>query len=169
METLNIRMYWLMNTMYSILYFGLDGMMSFNVEANMMAYVSLGGYKVPELQKIKMAKTNNDNYKFGIFLLEILMGKRPSKNASNKIVDFPNIVKDVVLEERTMHIFNIEILRRIRSPRDFGLLHALQLPIGCCAPSPAIRPYMKEVVKNLEKLGPKMHYPLCTPRISSVY
>jgi len=138
--------------------------MSPNAAAEMMAAASLEGYKAPELQKMKKANTKTDIYSFGIFLLEILMGKRPGKNSSNEIVDLPSIVKAAVLEERTMQIFDIEILRAIRSPADEGLLHALQLAMGCCAPSPAVRPDIKEVVRQLEELRPKMHSPLYTPR-----
>lgn len=144
--------------------FGLAGLMSPNAAAEMMAAASLEGYKAPELQKMKKANTKTDIYSFGIFLLEILMGKRPGKNSSNEIVDLPSIVKAAVLEERTMQIFDIEILRAIRSPADEGLLHALQLAMGCCAPSPAVRPDIKEVVRQLEELRPKMHSPLYTPR-----
>lgn len=150
--------------------FGLAGLMSPNAAAEMMAAASLEGYKAPELQKMKKANTKTDIYSFGIFLLEILMGKRPGKNASasEEIVDLPSIVKAAVLEERTMQIFDLEILRGIRSPADDGLLHALQLAMGCCAPSPVVRPDIKEVVRQLEELRPKMHSPLYTPRTAAL-
>uniref|UniRef100_A0A0D6R672 Protein kinase domain-containing protein n=1 Tax=Araucaria cunninghamii TaxID=56994 RepID=A0A0D6R672_ARACU len=146
--------------------YGLDRLMSPSAAAEMMAAASLEGYKAPELQKMKKANTKTDIYNFGILLLEILMGKRPGRNSSgsDEIVDLPSIVKAAVLEERTTQVFDAEILRGMRTPADDGLLQALRLAMGCCAPSPSVRPDIKEVIRQLEEIRPKMHSPLYTPR-----
>ncbi|GLJ43302.1 hypothetical protein SUGI_0899250 [Cryptomeria japonica] len=146
--------------------YGLDRLMSPSAAAEMMEASSLEGYKAPELQKMKRANTKTDIYSFGILLLEILMGKRPGTNASvtNEIVDLPSIVKDAVLEERTTQIFDAEILKGLRSPADDGLIQALRLAMGCCAPSPTARPDIKEVIRQLEEIRPKLYSPLYTPR-----
>eukprot|EP01018_Ginkgo_biloba_P039898 Gb_15482 [translate_table: standard] len=144
--------------------YGLDRLMSPSAAAEMMSASSLEGYKAPELQKMKRANTKTDIYSFGIFLLEILTGQRPGKNAStSEIVDLPTIVKTAVLEERTMEIFDAEISKGMRSPADDGLVPALQLAMGCCAPSPYVRPDIKEVVRQLEEIKPNIISPFYTP------
>eukprot|EP01018_Ginkgo_biloba_P019406 Gb_07915 [translate_table: standard] len=144
--------------------YGLDRLMTPASAAEMMGAATLEGYRAPELQKMKKANTKTDIYSFGIFLLEILMGKRPGKSKnSDEFVDLPSIVKTAVLEESILELFDVEVLRGMRSPVDDGLLQALQLAMGCCAPSPSVRPDIKAVVRQLEEIRPKIHSALYTP------
>ncbi|KAH9308148.1 hypothetical protein KI387_036059 [Taxus chinensis] len=144
--------------------YGLDRLMTPLSAAEMMNASSLEGYKAPELLKMKKANTKTDIYNFGILLLEILIGKRPGRNdSSGDVVDLPSIVKNAVLEESTLELFDVEILRGMRSPMDDGLLQALQLAMGCCAPSPSVRPDIKLVIRQLEEIRPKSYSALYTP------
>ncbi|KAL5223202.1 hypothetical protein ABZP36_027915 [Zizania latifolia] len=106
------------------------------------------GYRAPELQSRSRCSPRTDVYAFGILLLELLMGRRPSG-------DLPAAVKAAVLEEATTEVFDAEVVRGVRSPAEEGLLHALKLAMGCCAPVAAARPSMAEVVRQLEEIRPR--------------
>lgn len=108
------------------------------------------GYRAPAEQRRKAgeaAKAKADVYAFGILLLELLMGRRPSS-------DLPAAVKVAVLEETALE----ELLDSglvSQQHHEEGLLQALKLAMGCCAPVPAARPSMAEVVRQLEESRPR--------------
>ncbi|GFZ20162.1 transmembrane kinase-like 1 [Actinidia rufa] len=144
--------------------FGLDKLMIPVVADELVALAKTDGYKAPELQKMKKCNSRTDVYAFGILLLEILLGKRPGKNGrSGDYVDLPSLVKVAVLEETTMEVFDVEVLKGIRSPMEDGLVQALKLAMGCCAPVASIRPTMDEVVKQLEENRPRNRSALYSP------
>ncbi|KAH9310973.1 hypothetical protein KI387_026008 [Taxus chinensis] len=144
--------------------YGLHKLMNTTANLEMLEAAASQGYKAPELVKMKKANAKTDIYSFGIVLLEILTGRRSGRtDSSGRIVDLPTIVKTAVLEERISELFDLELLRGMRSPADEGLLQVLQLAMGCCAPSPSVRPHIKEVVHQLEEIRPKSQSPLYTP------
>ncbi|WZY84351.1 hypothetical protein YC2023_030735 [Brassica napus] len=137
--------------------FGLDKIMVQAVADEIVSQAKSDGYKAPELHKMKKCNPRSDVYAFGILLLEILMGKKPGKSGRNggEYVDLPSLVKAAVLEETTMEVFDLEAMKGIRSPMEEGLVHALKLAMGCCAPVTTVRPSMEEVVKQLEENRPR--------------
>lgn len=143
--------------------FGLDKLMVPSVADEMVTLAKTDGHKAPELQKMKKCNLRTDVYAFGILLLEILIGKKPGKSASGHFVDLPSLVKVAVLEETTMEVFDVEILKGIRSPMEEGLVQALKLAMGCCAPVAMVRPTMDEVVKQLEENRPRNRSALYSP------
>ncbi|KAJ8749502.1 hypothetical protein K2173_025697 [Erythroxylum novogranatense] len=144
--------------------YGLDKLMVPAVADEIVALAKTDGYKAPELQRMKKCNSRTDVYAFGILLLEILIGKRPGKNGrSGDFVDLPSMVKVAVLEETTMEVFDVEVLKGIRSPMEEGLVQALKLGMGCCAPAAAVRPTMDEVVKQLEENRPRNRSTLYSP------
>ncbi|KAL5562063.1 hypothetical protein UlMin_031810 [Ulmus minor] len=144
--------------------FGLDKIMIPSVADEMVALAKTDGYKAPELQKMKKCNSRTDVYAFGILLLEILIGKKPGKSGRNgEFVDLPSMVKVAVLEETTMEVFDVEVLKGIRSPMEEGLIQALKLAMGCCAPVASVRPSMDEVVKQLEENRPRNRSALYSP------
>lgn len=136
--------------------FGLHLLMNPASKMAMLEASASQGYKAPELLKMNKANTKTDIYSLGIILLEILTGRRPiERDSSNQIVDLPTVVKNAVLEERISDLFDPAILGGgMKSPMDEGLLRVLQLAMGCCAPSPSVRPDIKEVIRQLEKICP---------------
>lgn len=144
--------------------FGLDKLMIPAVADEIVALAKTDGYKAPELQKMKKCNSRTDVYAFGIMLLEILLGKKPGKSGrSGEYVDLPSLVKVAVLEETTMEVFDVEVLKGIRSPMEDGLVQALKLAMGCCAPVATVRPTMEEVVKQLEENRPRNRSALYSP------
>ncbi|KAK9944888.1 hypothetical protein M0R45_010432 [Rubus argutus] len=144
--------------------FGLDKVMIPSVADEMVALAKADGYKAPELQKMKKCNSRTDVYAFGILLLEILIGKRPGKSGrSGEFVDLPSLVKVAVLEETTLEVFDVEVLKGIRNPMEEGLVQALKLAMGCCAPVASVRPSMDEVVKQLEENRPRNRSALYSP------
>ncbi|XP_043706139.1 putative kinase-like protein TMKL1 isoform X2 [Telopea speciosissima] len=144
--------------------FGLDKMMVPALADEIVAVAKSDGYKAPELQKMKKCNPRTDVYAYGILLLEILMGKKPGKDArSGQFVDLPSMVKVAVLEETTMEVFDVEVLKGIRNPMEEGLVQALKLAMGCCAPVASVRPTMDEVVKQLEENRPRNRSALYSP------
>lgn len=79
------------------------------------------------------------------------MGEETRKNRKEqRVCGFTSFVKIAVLEETAMEIFNLVVLKGIRNPIEDGLVHALKLAMGCCAPMPLVKPTMEEVVRQLE-------------------
>ncbi|GAB4841321.1 Putative kinase-like protein tmkl1 [Ancistrocladus abbreviatus] len=144
--------------------FGLDKVMIPTIADEIVAQAKIDGYKAPELQRMKKCNSRTDVYAFGILLLEILIGKKPGKTGRNgEYVDLPSMVKAAVLEETTMEVFDVEVLKGIRSPMEDGLVQALKLAMGCCAPVATVRPTMDEVVKQLEENRPRNRSALYSP------
>lgn len=144
--------------------FGLDKLMVPAVADEMVALAKTDGYKAPELQKMKKCNSRTDVFAYGILLLEILIGKRPGKNSrSSDYIDLPSMVKVAVLEETTLEVFDVEVIKGIRSPMEEGLVQALKLAMGCCAPVASVRPTMDEVVKQLEENRPRNRSALYSP------
>lgn len=143
---------------------GLDKLMVHAVADEMVTAAKSDGYKAPELNKMKKCNSRTDVYAFGILLLEILLGKKPGKDSrSGEFLDLPSLVKVAVLEETTMEIFDVEVLKGTRSPMEDGLVQALKLAMGCCAPVASVRPDMDEVVKQLEENRPRNRSALYSP------
>nr|GMD17241.1 putative kinase-like protein TMKL1 [Ipomoea batatas] len=144
--------------------FGLDKIMVASIAEETLLLAKADGYKAPELQKMKNCSSRTDVYAFGILLLEILLGKKPGKTGRNgEFVDLPSLVKVAVLEETTMEVFDAELLKGIRSPMEEGLVQALKLAMGCCAPVATVRPTMEEVVRQLEENRPRNRSALYSP------
>lgn len=144
--------------------FGLDKLMVPAVADEIVALAKVDGYRAPELQRMKKCSSRTDVYAFGILLLEILLGRKPGKSGRNgDFVDLPSLVKVAVLEETTMEVFDMEIVKGIRSPMEEGLVQALKLAMGCCAPVASVRPTMDEVVRQLEENRPRNRSALYSP------
>ncbi|RAL43425.1 hypothetical protein DM860_012566 [Cuscuta australis] len=140
---------------------GLDKIMIPSISEQTLSLSKADGYKAPELQKMKHCNSRTDVYAFGILLLEMLLGKKPGKSV--EMTDLPSLVKGAVLEERTMEVFDAEVLKGARSPMEEGLVQALKLAMGCCSPVATVRPCMEEVVRQLEENRPRNRSALYSP------
>ncbi|CAO2169941.1 unnamed protein product [Urochloa humidicola] len=116
----------------------------------MLAAAKADGYKAPELHSMTRCSARTDVYAFGILLLELLVGRR------NQSSDLPSVVKAAVLQETPLEeVLDAGLLKNATTAEEVqGLMQALKLAMGCCAPVPAARPTMPEVVRQLEDTRP---------------
>ncbi|XP_062195021.1 putative kinase-like protein TMKL1 [Phragmites australis] len=133
-------------------------------EEAVLATAKGNGYKAPELQSMKKCSARTDVYAFGILLLELLMGRKPCGSGGTRgrvMNDLPSVVKVAVLEETALEeVLDAEVVKGLRnSPAEEGLVQALKLAMGCCAPVASARPSMAEVVRQLEESRPKNQHP----------
>ncbi|CAM6047590.1 unnamed protein product [Sphagnum compactum] len=136
--------------------YGLSRLMTPAANANVVATARSLGYRAPELTKIKRASTKSDVYSFGIILLELLTGKAPGDvTAREGAVDLPDYVAEVVKENWTAEVFDLELMKGPAAPSEEELMTALQLAMQCVTPAPASRPEMDEVVRLLQDLQPE--------------
>ncbi|CAK9230262.1 unnamed protein product [Sphagnum troendelagicum] len=136
--------------------YGLSRLMTPAANANVVATARSLGYRAPELTKIKRASTKSDVYSFGIILLELLTGKAPGDvTAREGAVDLPDYVAEVVKENWTAEVFDLELMKGPAAPSEEELMTALQLAMRCVTPAPASRPEMDEVVRLLQDLQPE--------------
>ncbi|KAJ3693113.1 hypothetical protein LUZ60_012208 [Juncus effusus] len=142
--------------------YGLGKLMLSAVADELVTALDEDGYKAPELNKMKRASPRTDVYSFGILLLELLMGKKPGQTKDGGF-DLPSLVKVAVLEETTIEVFDGEILKGMRNPSEDGLVQALKLAMGCCAPVATVRPDIAEVVRQLEENRPRNRSALYSP------
>lgn len=62
-----------------------------------------------------------------------------------------------------MEVFDMELLKATKNPMEEGLVQALKLAMGCCAPVASVRPTMDEVVRQLEENRPRNRSALYSP------
>jgi hypothetical protein len=64
-------------------------------------------------------------------------------------------VAEVVKENWTAEVFDLELMKGPAAPSEEELMTALQLAMRCVTPAPASRPEMDEVVRLLQDLQPE--------------
>ncbi|KAG0626164.1 hypothetical protein M758_2G107600 [Ceratodon purpureus] len=108
------------------------------------------GYLPPEYMETGKITEKGDVYSFGIVLLELLTGKRPTDHFFMD-GDFSMVqwAKTLVEEDHPEDIFDEFILGACP---DEDLLTTLDIAFQCLAQQPQVRPTMQQVVKMLEHL-----------------
>ncbi|KAF3331834.1 inactive leucine-rich repeat receptor-like protein kinase IMK2-like protein [Carex littledalei] len=136
--------------------YGLSRLMSAAANSNMIATAGALGYRAPELSKLKKANPKTDVYSLGVVILELLTGKSPSDTTNG--LDLPQWVASVVEEEWTNEVFDLELMKDAAAGSATGdeLVNALKLALHCVDPSPAARPDMQQILKQLEEIKPEV-------------
>ncbi|XP_015572287.1 receptor protein kinase-like protein ZAR1 [Ricinus communis] len=137
---------------------------------------SSGGFiggALPYLKSVQSERTNNyrapearvpgnrptqkwDVYSFGVVLLELLTGKSPelSPTTSNSI-EIPDIVRWVrkgFEEENTLsEMVDPALLQEVHAKKE--VLALFHVALACTEADPEVRPRMKNVSENLERIG----------------
>ncbi|PKA51878.1 inactive leucine-rich repeat receptor-like protein kinase IMK2 [Apostasia shenzhenica] len=135
--------------------FGLSRLMTTAANSNVIATAGALGYRAPELSKLKKASNKTDVYSLGVILLELLTGKSPGDAVNG--VDLPQWVASIVEEEWTNEVFDLELMREAAAgAAGDELLNTLKLALHCVDPSPAARPEVREVLRQLEEIKPEL-------------
>ncbi|XP_010433234.1 PREDICTED: probable L-type lectin-domain containing receptor kinase VII.2 [Camelina sativa] len=109
--------------------------------------VGTAGYMAPELVKTGRASAQTDVYSFGVFVLEVVCGRRPIEEGREGIVEWiwRLMEKDKVvdgLDER------VKVNGRFKTEE---VEMALRIGLLCVHPDPRVRPKMRQVVQILEQ------------------
>ncbi|KAI4320089.1 hypothetical protein MLD38_033603 [Melastoma candidum] len=139
--------------------FALYTVMNPTTAQEMMEASEAGGYKAPELIKMREATPASDVYSYGIILLEMLTGKEAAKGKSHNVGRnfLPNYVNGAILSHRVSEVYHPDILLSIRGTesvqgKEGKIVKMFQLALSCCSPSPALRPNIKQVLWKLEAI-----------------
>ncbi|CAA0821184.1 Tyrosine-sulfated glycopeptide receptor 1 [Striga hermonthica] len=110
------------------------------------------GYIPPEYSQSWIATLRGDMYSFGVVMLELLTGKRPVEmfrpKASRELVVWVQQMKN---EGKQVEIFDPPL--RGKGFED-EMVQVLDIAIQCVNQNPYKRPTIKEVVEQLESVGP---------------
>ncbi|XP_048134082.1 uncharacterized protein LOC125312561 [Rhodamnia argentea] len=91
-----------------------------------------------------------DVYGFGVFLLELLTGKRHTQpRLWEECVDLPAWVQSVAREEGTAQVLDVELATRHDDVVQ-GLIELLDVAMRCVSSNPYGRPWMSDVRKKIE-------------------
>ncbi|CAH2077695.1 unnamed protein product [Thlaspi arvense] len=109
--------------------------------------VGTAGYMAPELVKTGRASVETDVYSFGVFVLEVVCGRRPIEEGREGIVEWMwgLMEKDQVVDG---------LDERIKARGKFETKEvemALRIGLLCVHPDPRVRPKMRQVVHILEQ------------------
>ncbi|CAM6125828.1 unnamed protein product [Calypogeia fissa] len=105
------------------------------------------GYLAPEYMQSGRATEKADVYSYGVVLLELLSGKRPTDTCFvEKGLNVVGWVGSCIRENRHKDIFD----PKCPSPQKESMENVLQIAIVCIAADPEHRPSMEQVVQMLE-------------------
>eukprot|EP01018_Ginkgo_biloba_P007133 Gb_08220 [translate_table: standard] len=120
------------------------------------------GYAAPEKAYELKPSSKGDVYSFGILLLELITGVKPTSSRFEEGVTLYQWVKKAVVENDLIEVLD-DYLKN-----DFELYHneiqrLIRIAILCAYESPHMRPLMKDVVKGLEEIKEERQFntPLC--------
>ncbi|KAK4841494.1 hypothetical protein QYF36_005418 [Acer negundo] len=154
--------------------FGLNRLI--NITGNNPSSGGLMGGALPYMKSVQTDRVNNyrapearvpagrptqkwDVYSFGVVLLELLTGKSPelsptssSSSTSNEVPDLVRWVKKGFEEENPLSdMVDPMLLQEVHAKKE--VLAAFHVALACTESDPEIRPRMKNVSENLERLG----------------
>ncbi|KAL6566559.1 hypothetical protein OROGR_002174 [Orobanche gracilis] len=117
------------------------------------------GYPAPEAQTPDGWPTQKwDVYSFGVILLELLTGKSPklsptASSTSAEILDLVQWVRKGFGKESPLSdMVDPVLLQEVHNAKK-DVLAAFHIALGCTKGDPEIRPRMKTVSENLDKVG----------------
>ncbi|XP_059665777.1 probable LRR receptor-like serine/threonine-protein kinase At3g47570 isoform X2 [Cornus florida] len=111
------------------------------------------GYMAPEYGMGSGVSTSGDVYSYGILLLEMFTGKRPTDEMFNDGLNLHNYAK-IALQERVVNFADSVLLQQQEEGENFhkiqeGLVSIFRIGIACSTESPAERLDISDVVTKL--------------------
>ncbi|XP_022544584.2 probable L-type lectin-domain containing receptor kinase VII.2 [Brassica napus] len=128
--------------------FGLAKLQNTNKEMVSTTHVvGTAGYMAPELVKTGRASVETDVYSFGVFVLEVVCGRRPIEEGREGIVEWM-----WGLMERDQVVDGLDERLKLRGRFEVKEVEmALRIGLLCVHPDPRVRPKMRQVVHILEQ------------------
>ncbi|KAJ0250921.1 L-type lectin-domain containing receptor kinase VII.2 [Hirschfeldia incana] len=130
--------------------FGLAKLQNANKEMVSTTHVvGTAGYMAPELVKTGRASVETDVYSFGVFVLEVVCGRRPIEEGREGIVEWM-----WGLMERDQVVDGLDERLKVRGKfevKEKEVEMVLRIGLLCVHPDPKLRPKMRQVVHILEQ------------------
>lgn len=118
----------------------------------------INNYRAPEARIPGSRATQKwDIYSFGVVLLELLTGKSPENTSpttstSTEILDLVKWVNKGFEEETPLsEMVDPMLLQEVQAKKD--VLATFHVALSCTQSDPEVRPRMKNVSENLDKIG----------------
>ncbi|KAL6614963.1 hypothetical protein ACP70R_037233 [Stipagrostis hirtigluma subsp. patula] len=139
-----------------------EGCSSFQPSTSSMGFKGTIGYAPPEYGAGNIVSTHGDIYSYGILVLEMITGKRPTNNAFEGVLGLREHV-EMALNNSAMDIIDIELLRELENDNSTAvgpsikrsvdsLLSLLKLGSLCSVETPSSRMSTKEIIKQLHEI-----------------
>ena len=93
-----------------------------------------------------------DVYSYGVLLLEIITGKRPTSEDVGAGVTLPAWVRSLQAQDRERYAIDMALFQSVDEPQINQILHILKAAILCTSFSPTTRPSMLQVLCNLQEM-----------------
>ncbi|KAG2319354.1 hypothetical protein Bca52824_012567 [Brassica carinata] len=128
--------------------FGLAKLQNTNKEMVSTTHVvGTAGYMAPELVKTGRASVETDVYSFGVFVLEVVCGRRPIEEGREGIVEWM-----WGLMERDQVVDGLDERLKVRGRFEIKEVEmVMRIGLLCVHPDPRVRPKMRQVVHILEQ------------------
>ena len=120
--------------------------------ATAASWMGSSGYAPPEYGFSSEFTRAGDVYSYGVLLLEIITGKRPSSEDVGAGVTLPAWVRSLKAQDRERYAIDMTLFQSADESQIEQILHILKAAILCTSYVPAQRPSMLQVLGNLQEM-----------------
>ncbi|TVU49733.1 hypothetical protein EJB05_01064, partial [Eragrostis curvula] len=130
-----------------------EGCSTFQLATSSMGFRGTIGYAPPEYGAGNIVSTHGDMYSYGILVLEMITGRKPTDHSFEGVLDLRNYV-EMALNSNMTDIFNMDLPEdhenncENRRRLDSQIL-LLKLGLLCSVETPSSRMTTKEIIKEL--------------------
>lgn len=93
-----------------------------------------------------------DVYSYGVLLLELITGKRPTSEEVTSGMTLPVWVRSLRSQDRERYAIHMSLFQSADEPQLNQILHILNAALLCTGHVPATRPTMLQVLGNLQEM-----------------
>jgi LRR receptor-like serine/threonine-protein kinase FLS2 len=132
--------------------FGMATLVKRSNGATAASRVGSSGYAPPEYGFSSEFTRAGDVYSYGVLLLEIITGKRPTSEDVGAGVTLPAWVRSLKAQNRERYAIDMALFRAADEPQIDQILHILDAALVCTSYVPASRPSMLRVLGTLQEM-----------------
>ncbi|CAL4968072.1 unnamed protein product [Urochloa decumbens] len=137
-----------------------EGCSSFQPSTSSMGFRGTIGYAPPEYGAGNVVSTEGDIYSYGILIIEMITGRRPTDNAFDGILGLRNHV-EMALNNNVMSAVDVELVTEIGNEQTTvggssskikvnSLMSLLKLALLCSVETPSRRASTEAIIKELQ-------------------